>query len=42
MMALGIVVIAATVGFEGLGRKVYDALQTLNVGKGPGGRGRQS
>ena len=33
MMALGIVVIAATVGFEGLGRKVYDALQTLNVGR---------
>ena len=33
MMALGIVVIAATVGFEGLGRKVYDALQTVNVGR---------
>jgi glycine betaine/proline transport system permease protein len=33
MMALGIVVIAATVGFQGLGREVYNALQTLNVGK---------
>jgi glycine betaine/proline transport system permease protein len=33
MMALGMVVIAASVGFGGLGREVYTALQTRNVGK---------
>ena len=32
MMALGIVVIAATVGYPGLGLSVYEALQTLDVG----------
>ena len=32
MMALGIVVIAATVGYPGLGLSVYQALQSLNVG----------
>jgi glycine betaine/proline transport system permease protein len=32
MMALGIIVIAATVGYPGLGLHVYAALQTLNVG----------
>ncbi|MFN8232606.1 MAG: ABC transporter permease subunit [Actinomycetota bacterium] len=33
MMALGMVVIAAVVGFQGLGREVYNALQSLNVGE---------
>jgi glycine betaine/proline transport system permease protein len=33
MMALGMVVIAAVVGFGGLGRSVYNALQSLNVGE---------
>ncbi len=33
MMALGMVVIAAVVGFRGLGREVYNALQTLKVGE---------
>ncbi len=33
MMALGMVVIAAVVGFQGLGREVYNALQTLDVGE---------
>jgi glycine betaine/proline transport system permease protein len=33
MMALGMVVIAASVGFGGLGREVYTALQTRNVGQ---------
>jgi glycine betaine/proline transport system permease protein len=32
MMALGIIVIAATVGYPGLGLSVYQALQSLNVG----------
>ena len=32
MMAFGMVVIAAVVGFQGLGRQVYNALQSLNVG----------
>ncbi len=32
MMALGIIVIAATVGYPGLGLKVLDALQGLHVG----------
>jgi glycine betaine/proline transport system permease protein len=32
MMALGIIVIAATVGYPGLGLGVYQALQSLNVG----------
>jgi glycine betaine/proline transport system permease protein len=32
MMALGIIVIAATVGYPGLGLNVYQALQSLNVG----------
>jgi glycine betaine/proline transport system permease protein len=32
MMALGIIVIAATVGYPGLGLHVYQALQSLNVG----------
>jgi len=32
MMALGIIVIAATVGYPGLGLSVYQALQDLNVG----------
>ena len=32
MMALGIIVIAATVGYPGLGLDVYQALQSLNVG----------
>ena len=32
MMALGMVVIAAVVGAEGLGREVLDALKLLNVG----------
>ena len=33
MMALGMVVIAASVGFGGFGREVYTALQTRNVGQ---------
>ena len=33
MMALGMVVIAAVVGFAGLGREVYNALQRLRVGE---------
>jgi glycine betaine/proline transport system permease protein len=33
MMALGIIVIAATVGYPGLGLSVYQALQNLNVGE---------
>jgi glycine betaine/proline transport system permease protein len=33
MMALGIIVIAATVGYPGLGLGVYQALQSLNVGE---------
>jgi len=33
MMALGMVVIAAVVGFGGLGREVYNALQHLDVGE---------
>ena len=33
MMALGIIVIAATVGYPGLGLKVLDALQGLHVGQ---------
>ena len=33
MMALGIIVIAATVGYPGLGLGVYQALQNLNVGE---------
>jgi glycine betaine/proline transport system permease protein len=33
MMALGMVVIAASVGFKGLGREVYNALQTRNNGE---------
>jgi len=33
MMALGIIVIAATVGYPGLGLSVYEALQSLDVGK---------
>ncbi|MEP6477462.1 MAG: ABC transporter permease subunit [Actinomycetota bacterium] len=33
MMALGMVVIAASVGFKGLGREVYNALQTRNNGQ---------
>jgi glycine betaine/proline transport system permease protein len=33
MMALGMVVIAAVVGFRGLGREVYNALQRIEVGK---------
>jgi glycine betaine/proline transport system permease protein len=33
MMALGIIVIAATVGYPGLGLHVYTALQSLNVGE---------
>jgi glycine betaine/proline transport system permease protein len=33
MMALGIIVIAATVGYAGLGLKVLDALQGLHVGQ---------
>ncbi len=33
MMALGIIVIAATVGYPGLGLHVYEALQSLNVGE---------
>jgi len=33
MMALGMVVIAAVVGFRGLGREVYNALQHLEVGE---------
>jgi glycine betaine/proline transport system permease protein len=33
MMALGMVVIAAVVGFQGLGREVYNGLQRLNVGE---------
>ncbi len=36
MMALGMVVIAASVGFGGLGREVYTALQTRNVGQALG------
>ena len=32
MMALGIIVIAATVGYPGLGLSVYEALQKLDVG----------
>ncbi|MEP6757671.1 MAG: ABC transporter permease subunit [Actinomycetota bacterium] len=32
MMALGIIVIAATVGYPGLGLRVYEALQGLHVG----------
>jgi glycine betaine/proline transport system permease protein len=34
MMALGIIVIAATVGYEGLGARVLDALEGLHVGAG--------
>jgi glycine betaine/proline transport system permease protein len=37
MMALGMVVIAASVGFGGLGGVVYKALQTLDVGEALGG-----
>lgn len=33
MMALGMVVIAAVVGFRGLGREVYNALQHIEVGE---------
>jgi glycine betaine/proline transport system permease protein len=33
MMALGMVVIAAVVGFKGLGREVYNGLQLLDVGE---------
>jgi glycine betaine/proline transport system permease protein len=33
MMALGIIVIAATVGYPGLGLSVYQSLQDLNVGE---------
>jgi glycine betaine/proline transport system permease protein len=33
MMALGMVVIAASVGFKGLGREVYNALQTRDNGQ---------
>jgi glycine betaine/proline transport system permease protein len=33
MMALGIIVIAATVGYPGLGLQVYQALQNLDVGE---------
>jgi glycine betaine/proline transport system permease protein len=33
MMALGIIVIAASVGYPGLGGRVYQALQSLHVGE---------
>src|SRR5204862_6528506 len=33
MMALGIVVIAATIGYPGLGNEVLEALQRLQVGR---------
>jgi len=33
MMAFGMVVIAGIVGSGGLGKTIYDAIRTLNIGK---------